>query len=311
MSPRFLALLCVLVGSACSVDSKHYAVDAALLDATPDGRGDGARDAATDAILEGGPDAPPTTRRRIAYAGDQIAHETAAVLRYELTLDGATDFASATKPRLALCDFFPETTDTERTKDTPIPTLDAFVRAEKPHVVVLQFWGNSDRHTPCMKDAAGKILEPGTLAYYARYRADAVRATQLIRDAAAGAGGPVPTIFWVLQGPDPELTDRPLRLDDNIRAVAAAAADSYTIDAGHTVSKAADPVNPGGRYEWATWLPCTDFEIDSGHCATGSAQIHKDDKTPELCLGKIVAGECDKWSPGVFRYARAIAAAVR
>ncbi|HEY5936690.1 MAG TPA: hypothetical protein VIU61_18705 [Kofleriaceae bacterium] len=297
----------IVTSVACSIDPKHYATDASAPDGGPHGGTDGS--SSTDGRPGG--DASPSTRPRVAYAGDGIAHETAAVVRYELTIDGAADFIAATKPRLALCDFFPETIETERTKDTPVPALDELVRTTRPEIVVLQFWGNSDNHNPCMKDGDGEILEPGTLGYYARYRADAVRATQIIRDAAAAAGGPIPTIFWVLQGPDRELPERPMRLDDNVRAVADQSAASHTIDAGRGVSEAANPAAPGGRYEWTQWLPCNDFEIDSGHCATGSSQIHKDDKTPEFCLGKVVAGECDKWSPGVFRYGRAIAEAVR
>jgi hypothetical protein len=301
---RSLAAPCLLLAS-CSIDTKHYASDGAA-PGTPDAStADGSTSA--DAASPGGP-------ARIIYVGDAIAHETAAVVRYELTLDGTTDVTSATKDRLALCDFFPDTEDTERTRGTPIPALDALVRTTKPHAVILQFWGNSSNHTPCMRDEDGDVLEPGSLAYYERYRADAIRATELIRDTADDAGGPAPTIFWVLQGPDPELFDRPLHLNENFQAVAAQSSDSHTIDAGHVISKAADYHNPGSRYGWAQWLPCTDHEVTSGHCIPlygGIVQIHKDDKTPELCLGKVTAGECDKWSAGVFRYGKAIADAVR
>lgn len=251
---------------------------------------------------------------RVAYVGDSIAFETSPVVHWVVASSGAT-YGASTLGGMAICDFLPETQSTYRKLQNPVPPdLSQLVRTLRPDVVVLQFWGNSWQYTPCMRDAQGVVLAPGTAAYYDRYAADAQRAMVVIRDAAAAVGAPMPQVRWVLQGPDRGNPSRTRTLDARYRAVAAAWPTAGVIDAGRTVSLAANYWNPGDRYGWSQWLPCTPLERDGGHCNPaygGVAQIHAADDSLHFCLGDTdAAGLCSLWSPGVFRYGLAIADAV-
>ena len=259
--------------------------------------------------------APP----RAIYLGDSISVETNAVVHWVVAASGAT-YARSTLGGMAICDFFPETEapggpGTYRLLQKPVPpNLADLVRFMQPQVVALQFWGNSWQFTPCMRDEAGQILAPGTPAYYARYARDANRAMEIIRDAAASVGAPMPEVLWVLQGPDRGNPARPRILNDSYRALSATWPTARTVDAGREVSLAANYWDPGDRYGWSAWLPCTQFERDSGHCNPaygGVAQIHKETDSLHFCLGSVTNGNCDTWSPGVYRYGLAVGDAIR
>jgi len=255
---------------------------------------------------------------RVIYVGDSIAVETSPVLQWIMAASGVT-YAHSTLGGMAICDFFPETEapggpGTFRLlHNPPPPNLYDLVRFMQPQVVALQFWGNSWQFTPCMRDANGAILGPGTPGYYAKYAHDADRAMTIIRDAAASVGAPMPKVLWVLQGPDRGNPSRPRILNDSYAALGARWPTARTIDAGREVSLAANYWNPGDRYGWSQWLPCTQLERDGGQCNPafgGVAQIHRDDDPLHFCLGTIVNDGCDTLSPGIGRYGLAIAAAV-
>jgi len=259
------------------------------------------------------------TQASVAYVGDSIAFETSSVIA-EALADHDLRYTTSAKGGMAICDYLPETEavggpGTFRTFEAPVPpNLHDLLVSAQPDVVVMQFWGNSWQFTPCMKGPDDVALAPGSEAYYTRYAADAERAMVVIRDAAASVKRPMPIVLWVLQGPDKGMPERTARLD----AIYAALSDRWdsagTIDAGREVSQAANYYEPGDRYGYSQWLPCTALERETDHCNPaygGTAQIHKDDDPIHFCLGAVDAsGVCDTWSPGIHRYALAISAAI-
>ncbi|MEJ7597736.1 MAG: hypothetical protein WKG01_07500 [Kofleriaceae bacterium] len=270
-----------------------------------------------DDDYEDAAEAPPVSRRAI-YVGDSISVETNPVVKWIMASSNVT-YAHSLLGGMAICDFFPETEapggpGTYRLLQDPVPpNLADLVRFMQPQVVALQFWGNSWQFTPCMRDANGQVLAPGTPAYYAKYEHDANRAMEIIRDAAAAVGAPMPIVLWVLQGPDRGNPVRPRILNDSYAALRTTWPTARTVDAGREVSLAANYWNPGDRYGWSQWLPCTQFERDTNHCNPaygGVAQIHKDSDSLHFCLGTVTNGSCDTWSPGVFRYGLTIAGAM-
>jgi hypothetical protein len=297
---RTITALCL----SCLVSCTEPAVDAATApDPAPD------TPVAPSAAVAGS---------RVVYLGDSISVETSPVLQWIMAASGVT-YAHSTLGGMAICDFFPETEapggpSTFRLWHDPVPpNLYDLVRFMQPQVVALQFWGNSWQFTPCMRDANGEILGPGTAGYYAKYAHDANRAMEIIRDAAASVGAPMPTVLWVLQGPDRGNPARPRILNDSYAALGATWPTARTVDAGREVSLAANYWNPGDRYGWSQWLPCTQLERDGGQCNPafgGVAQIHRDDDPLHFCLGTIVNESCDTVSPGIARYGLAIAAAI-
>lgn len=253
---------------------------------------------------------------RVVYVGDSISVETNAVVK-EAALARGYGYAASTKGGMAICDFFPETESgagTFRTFTEPVPpNLYDLVASMKPHVVVMQFWGNSWTYTPCMK-VDDEALAPGSDAYYARYAADAQRAMEIVKSAADAGGFAAPRVLWVLQGPDKGNAERTRVLNASYIALAQTWPNAGTIDAGREVSMAANYYEPGDRYAWTQWLPCTQLERDTDHCDSaygGVAKIHKDDDPTHFCLGAVDdEGVCDTWSPGIHRYGLAIAAAI-
>lgn len=257
-------------------------------------------------------------RKSVIYVGDSIAVETRSVLGTEMAAANLR-FAHSVKGGMAICDYFPEVeaeggAGTFRTWDG-LPNLHDLVVSAKPGVVVMQFWGNSWQYTPCMNGPDDVALAPGSDAYFDHYAADAERAMVIIRDAAASANISMPTVSWVLQGPDKGRPTRPERLNAIYTALAARWDTADVIDAGHEVSLAANYYEPGSRYGFTQWLPCTTLERDTDHCDPsfgGVAKIHKDDDDVHFCLGAVNdAGVCDTWSPGIYRFALAISASVK
>jgi hypothetical protein len=240
---------------------------------------------------------------RILYVGDSIAAETRDTVKWWTQIGGKAVLHDSIFPGLAICDFLDG-------KPAGVPVerkLKAQVRTHRPHLVILQFWGNA--FTECIR-ASGI----GTEAYYNQYFWDSLNAAQQIRDAAAAVGITKPRILWVLQHPDRSNRDRPRRLDEGYAYVAGQFGDR-TSDAGHTVSLAAYPY-PGGtndRYGWTQFLPCTDFERQAGLCTNASyggvVQLHRSDDAVHFCLGNSSnwGFSCGTTSPGIVRYGMRIA----
>ncbi|MGW0602067.1 SGNH/GDSL hydrolase family protein [Streptomyces sp. NPDC002776] len=238
---------------------------------------------------------------RALYLGDSIALENHKILANLLEDSGTATLHSAPHSGTTLCDYMEDKTG----DSLLVPrnhTAAALVRAERPQVVVLQFWGNSWIYTPCM----GKILAPQR-AYYERYAADARALTAEIERAAADVGIERPKLVWVLQGPDPMAPDRIRRVNEIYKAQAASTGD-VTADAGAAVSRAGD------RYTWVQRLPCNAYErAHPEYCTEGTTtELHHDKDYLHFCLEPMTKDPkpCVKRSPGVMRYCQAIAATV-
>jgi hypothetical protein len=267
----------------------------------------------------------PTDKARVLLVGDSIAYETGAVVGWLINSTGKATFHGATKGGMAICDWFPETRapggpgsylDLE---SPPVPNLRELVTTVRPHAIVMQFWGNSWNFTPCMRGADGSIVAAGTPEYYERYKRDAQHAMEIIRDAARAAAIAMPEVFWVLQGPDRANPARTRTLNNNYLALASSWGSAFNaVDAGREVSMAAFYYEPGDRYGFAQFLPCTDIERGNGTCVDaygGVAQIHKTGDDIHFCLGTVVRqgdwfGNCDTASPGLLRFGLSIAGTV-
>ena len=257
----------------------------------------------------GNPPAVPAGAANVLYIGDSIAAETRDAVTFFVQGTGKGRVVPAAHPGTAICDFLDGTID--RSMVPAEHKLPALVKAVKPRVVALQFWGNSSGNTPCTGGA-----RPGGDDYYRRYRADAEQAVQQIAQAARETGIARPRLIWVLQGPDRASPDRVRRLNGEVLSGVANAHGDLVSDAGWHVSMAAYPYETiaDGRYKWAQHLPCTDLEKQHGYCTApqaygGVTQLHKDSDDLHFCLGTMTGTPqaCDKLSPGLIRYGRAIA----
>lgn len=243
---------------------------------------------------------PPREKSRVLYLGDSLAMENQTVLADRVAAAGRATVHSAPHSGTTLCDYL-----TEAQRDSLVPPRDkaaALVEAERPSVVVLQFWGNSWGYTPCM----GSIPQGGSARYYTRYAADAKALTAQIAAAARNAGIPRPEIVWVLQAPDAFSPDRVRRVNDIYRAQAASGPDTVA-DAGLRVSPAGD------RYTWTRQLPCNDEErAHARDCTGGLTSLHREDDHLHFCLAPTTkkSRPCPVRSPGIERYTNAIAEVV-
>lgn len=280
--------------------------------------GDGAC-AGTRSSTGTGPSVHMVGWSRVLYVGDSLAAETGKTLIAQLQATGRASVTSSYFPGMALCDFLEFANAGAEVENR----IRARVRSDKPHVVVLQFWGNAA--TPCIRPH-----RLGSEGYFRQYSRDALDAAQQVAIGAREASIPRPTIVWVLQGPeksDPPLPartkSRPERLNE-IYAFAASQHGDAVSDAGWHVSLAArDNARAGDRYRWTQYLPCTAEERSAPGLCTGPevgggvAQLHKDDDPIHFCLGDL-----SKWfrfyscgdstpSPGIVRYGGRIAADVK
>lgn len=246
----------------------------------------------------------PDDPARILYVGDSLAANTAArVVAETQTGDGLAVTFHTAFPGMAICDFL-EHPDAEMPRDD---RLTARLRRSRPHLVILQFWGNA--FTRCMDGAP-----TNSIPYYRRYFDDAQRAVRLIEETAVELNIVRPRILWVLQGPDPHVPGRTVLLNAIYRWTAAAHGDRTT-DAGATLSAAADPDvhAPNARELWVRDLPCSDDERGTPYCTHpeadgGRAQLHRDDDPIHFCLGNHkYFFKCDRPSPAIRRYGRVIA----
>jgi hypothetical protein len=252
---------------------------------------------------------------RVLYAGDSIAVETKAVVgRVLRDLDEEVVYSAVSYAGVALCDFLDG-----RAHNSWVPeehTLPALVTSLQPHVVVLQFWGNSWLFTPRTRGVA-----PGSEEYYKTYKSDAYGADAQISRAAHDADLPRPKIIWVLQGPDRLMPERVRRLNEDVYAPVAADGGGLLSDAGALVSMAAYPYDdqPRDRYAWTRFLPCTEIDHVYGMCAgrhrrSGLVRLHRDDDDVHFDLappaepGSSVPPS--RPSPGAVRFGYAVAQSI-
>ncbi|MFF1693427.1 SGNH/GDSL hydrolase family protein [Streptomyces sp. NPDC058257] len=259
------------------------------------------------------PPRPPTVRPRVAeksrtkapkvlYLGDSLAMENQTALGDLLRAELGARYTSAPYSGTTLCDYLDGTGD-----DSLVPDEDkaaALVRAQRPDVVVLQFWGNAWGYTPCMD---GITYDKARAKYFDRYAADAKALTSQINDAAGGAGRT--RVVWVLQGPDPITPDRVRRVN-GIYETQARTSGGIVADAGRAVAPAS------GRHTWVEKLPCTTYERNHpAYCTEpgrGRTALHRGDDYLHFCLAPTTAKSrpCPTRSPGIRRMAAEITRAV-
>lgn len=246
---------------------------------------------------------------RVLYVGDSLAVETTNMTGWWVQVGGQAEFRAEAMGAMALCDFLTETTESWIPADRK---LGALVRGYRPAVVALQFWGNGRWLSTC----AG--IRGDTQAFYSQIDADAEKAIAEITAAARDVGIPRPKIVWVLQQPDRDAPNIPRRIN-GIYAAKATKYGDVTSDAGWHLSMAAYPYplppEQLDRYAWTQFLPCSDFERDTGYCTHpqvygGVTQLHKDGDPVHFCLGQMIGGACDTNSPSILRYSMAIASTV-
>ncbi|MEV0113504.1 SGNH hydrolase domain-containing protein [Streptomyces sp. NPDC050844] len=243
---------------------------------------------------------PRTKAPKVLYLGDSLAMENQNVLGELLRDELGATYRSAPYSGTTLCDYLDDTD-----KDSLVPDKHkaaALVRAERPDVVVLQFWGNAWGYTPCMD---GITYDKQREKYFERYAADAKALAAQI-DAAAGADGP--RVVWVLQGPDPITPDRVRRVN-GIYERQAKASGGRVADAGRAVAPASD------RYAWAEKLPCTAYEQEHPEYCTesgGRTALHRADDYLHFCLAPTTpkSRPCPTRSPGIRRMAAEVTRAV-
>ncbi|MDN0199040.1 SGNH/GDSL hydrolase family protein [Streptomyces sp. S.PNR 29] len=244
----------------------------------------------------------PAKPPAVLYLGDSLAMENQKVLGQELRKDLKAEYTSAPYSGTTLCDYLEGTA--ERSLVPAGDKAAALVRALRPDVVVLQFWGNAWGYTPCMD---GITYDASRKKYFERYEADARKLTEQITTA---GGSHRPRIVWVLQGPDPITPDRVREVNALYERQAAASGDRVA-DAGRAVSPAS------ARYTWTQHLPCTAYErAHPDYCTQPGRDrtaLHRDDDYLHFCLAPTTSTPkpCPVRSPGILRIAREITKSVR
>lgn len=172
----------------------------------------------------------------------------------------------------------------------PCDWLDTDLQIKADSVVVISFVGNSG--SPCMADGAGGFLQGQ--AIIDKYRAD------------------VSVLIETARTADVEvlLVGQPARFDSvagnevvvglNAVYTELASADGVAfVDAGAAVE------NPDGTFAFV--LPCVPNEAECD--ASGNNVVRSDDGL-HFCPGTSPPGECQVYSSGAFRFAKAIADAI-
>ncbi len=224
---------------------------------------------------------------RIVAFGDSLLHESrddVATLTSEV---GTAEWY--TRPGSAPCDWNEEL---------------AVVAATPPDVVILEFSGNAN--TPCVRGAGGVALTATALAD--RYRADLTAAVDAFTTAGvrvllvdAPRGRPGPPRGDQFDGPEPFTV--PI-LQAIVRQATDDGSEVELVRAGRRV------LTPTGA--WTATLPCNEMDRNEGGCIDGRAEVRGPDGAHFCPLGwPDERGICPVWSPGAWRYASAIAEAVR
>jgi hypothetical protein len=163
-------------------------------------------------------------------------------------------------------------------------------RHEHPSVVVLQFSGNN--LTRCMQDRSGRPLEGD--AWLAKYRADTVKAIELLR--------PTRASIWLATSPISMLADR--KGQDDVYRLAAMYRELARRLPGVHVTDAATAVLAFGRY-WTRTMPCLRNEPCTQVDTNGQRanQVRANDGAHFCPTPYPNGGVCPVWSSGAMRYA--------
>ncbi|WP_433328679.1 hypothetical protein [Spirillospora sp. CA-294931] len=243
------------------------------------------------------------------YVGDTLAVENQRVVQFFAHGRGRVRVTAVAYRDAAVCDYL------AGRPGTLVPgrhRLGELVKAHKPRVIALQFWGFSTRRSPCMAGAS-----PDGMAYAMRYVDDTRKLVEEVASAAREAGIGRPRLVWVLQPPDKSRPERVRALNERALVPVARAHGDSVVDAGSLVSQAANVFaaarKPDDRYRWLQFLPCTRLEHQTGYCTRGSfggtIMVHADGEDFSFCLNPG-RGPCVVKSAGLVRYSRAIAHAI-
>lgn len=207
----------------------------------------------------------------VVLVGDSLAVEAAQFLP---TLVEPSPFASYVFGGTAPCDWL--TTDLQLTADS---------------VLVISFIGNSG--TACMADGAGGFLQGQ--AILDKYRTDVSALIELARSAGARV---------LLVGQPPRIDSA--QSNEVVGGLNAIYTELVTGEGIAFVDAGAVIENPDGTY--AALLPCLPNEPLCD--ASGSNAVRSDDGL-HLCPGPAAPPPCQVYSSGAFRFAEAIADAIR
>ena len=229
----------------------------------------------------------PTKAGRIVVFGDSLMHEAHAFLAWDLADLGPIE--THTYPTTAPCDF-----------------RESFDRAlvNPPSMAVFEFSGNA--MTNCMHNDDGSVADtPGVAA---RYATDAASITE--RFAASGT-----TVVWVdapRGRPGSDRTNQFSGPEPFTAAIYRAIAhrfDALGLDVRFVAAGRAVLTERGA---WTATLPCDPADTAAGACQNGTAVVRAPDGA-HFCPSAITDadGTCSVWSSGAWRYADAIARALR
>lgn len=224
--------------------------------------------------------APTASARplRVVVYGDSLTTEATPYLHGIVNQVAGSDVLVRGAPGGATCDLF------------DLMAHDA--RTVRPAFVVVQFSGNN--LTACMQDRQGRALTGA--AWLAKYRADTIRAIQLLR--------PMRAPIWLATSPISMLAERQgaedvHRLAAMFREVAASRPGVHVTDAGRAVLD-------GGRH-WSRTLPCLPSEPCYGGVDTSArrANIVRAPDGAHFCPTPKASptADCPVWSSGALRFA--------
>jgi hypothetical protein len=228
--------------------------------------------------------AATTTPKTALVYGDSISFESRFAITNEITLHVGWTVATHTYPGTAPCDW--------------IPWLATDLVTYHPSIVSVETAGNWTR--PCMVDATGAPLSPGTPAYYSRITADLSTMFQMITATGARAE--------FIDGPPMQDKAWNLRIK-TIDADALALAKSL-----HQISIAGNPrvaVSASGAY--TAYKTCFADETAAMGCTGGKIAIRTitgAETGIHFCpdgLGDSYPYVCDMYSSGEFRFGRSLA----
>jgi hypothetical protein len=214
---------------------------------------------------------------RVLVYGDSLTAEAAPYVQGFVHDVGRTASLVRGAPGGATCDLF------------DLMRWDA--RHEHPSVVVLQFSGNN--LTRCMHDARDRPLEGA--AWLAKYRADTIKAIDLLRPTGAS--------IWLATSPIGLLADK--KGQDDVYRLAAMYRDVARGRGRVHVAEAATSVLAFGRY-WTRTLPCLRNEPCAGGVDVNTQrvnQVRANDGAHFCPLPYPNGGTCPVWSSGAMRYA--------
>jgi hypothetical protein len=218
--------------------------------------------------------------------GDSLLHESRDQLA--VLVAGRASLETHTRPMTAPCDWRAEA---------------ALVAATRPDIVVIEFSGNA--LTPCMRRPDGSALTAAARADH--YRLDltamvdaftAAGASVLLVDAPRGRPGA--SRGDQFDGPEPFTV--PILHSIERRATRTGAPVVVVPAARSVLTRAGD---------WTATLPCRAVDRAQGGCTGGRATVRAPDGA-HFCPAEWPdeRGICPVWSPGAWRYAAAIAAAI-